>query len=126
MTRSAIFRFALVCMTVVAIVRANAASAVANDGHGHTIYSTGQPTREIAIQHALLPARQRYGTDARIVAATDVTGYSAIAVGNKGKNDSVLGVTLGRASREEAEKRAIEICLKAGGSHPVVRWEWYG
>jgi hypothetical protein len=125
MKRSTLFHLALVAMAVVAIQRANAASAVATDFHGHTIYSTGQPTKAIAIQHALATSRQRYGASVRLIAASDATGYGAIAVAQKGKG-SVLGAALGRASREDAEKRAIEVCLKGGGTHPVVRWEWYG
>jgi hypothetical protein len=92
-----------------------AGSAVATDGHGHTVHSYGHP-KAVAIQRALETARLYGWTDARIVAATDVTGDGAIAVGSKGKNSSVLGIVLGRASREDAEKRAIEECLKAGGT----------
>jgi hypothetical protein len=125
MTRSALFRLALVGVTVAAIQRAEASSAVANDGHGHTIYSAGQPSKASAIQHALQTTRQRYGKDVRIIAASDASGYCAIAVAQKGKG-SVLGAALGRPSREDAQKRAIEVCLKGGGTHPVVRWEWYG
>jgi len=125
MTRNAIFRLALLCMTVAAVHRANAASAVANDFHGHTVYSTSQATKAIAIEHALATARQRYGAGVRIVAATDVTGYSAIAFARKEKG-SVLGVALGQASRAQAEREAVEACLKAGGTHPVVQSEWYG
>jgi hypothetical protein len=125
MTRIALFRLALVCMTSVAIVRADAASAVAYTPGGHIVTSRGQSSKEIAEEHALTTSRQRYGASARLIAASDATGYCAIAVAQKG-NGSVLGAALGRASREDAEKRAIEVCLKGGGTHPVVRWEWYG
>ena len=61
MTRSALFRLALVCMTVTAIQHANAASAAATDGRGHLFTSYGQPSKRVAAQHALAAARQRYG-----------------------------------------------------------------
>jgi hypothetical protein len=124
MRRSAIFRLALVCMTVAALQRLEAGSAVANDGHGHTVQSYGHP-KTVAIQRALEFARLYGWTDARIIAASDATGYCAIAVAQKGKG-SFLGAALGRPSREDAETRAIEVCLKGGGTHPVLRWEWYG
>jgi hypothetical protein len=125
MKRSALFRLALVSMAVVAIQNANSGSAVAHDPHGHTVYSKGQPTKAIAIQHALETARSRGWADARIIAASGVTGYCAIAVASKG-NGSVLGAVLGRPSRADAERRAMEICLKGGGINPKVRCEWYG
>jgi hypothetical protein len=125
MKRSTLFRLALLSMAVVAMQSANAGSAVANDGHGHTVYSKGQLTKAIAIQHALETARTHGWVDARIIAASDVTGYCAIAVARKG-NGSVLGAALGRPSRADAERRAIEICLKGGGTDPKVRWEWHG
>ena len=125
MTRSAIFCLILVGITVAALQRLEAGSAVATDGHGHTVYSSGHP-KAVAIQRAMETARLNGWTDARIVAATDVTGYSAIAVGSKGKNSSVLGIVLGRASREDAEKRAIEECFKAGGTDVQVRWRFNG
>jgi hypothetical protein len=125
MTRNAILRLILVGMTVAALQRLEAGSAVANDGLGHTIYSFGHP-KAVAIQSALETARLHGWTDARIVAATDVTGYSAIAVGSKGKNSSVLGIVLGRTSREDTEKRAIEECSKAGGTDVQVRWRFNG
>jgi hypothetical protein len=125
MKRSTLFQLPLLSMAVVAMQSANAGSAVANDGHGHTIYSEGQPTKAIAIQHALETARSHGWADARIIAASDVTGYCAVAVARKGKG-SVLGAVLGRPSRADAERRAIEICLKGGGTDPKVRWEWHG
>ena len=125
MKRSTLFRLALLSVAVMTMQSANAGSAVANDGHGHTVYSKGQPTKAIAIGHALETAHSNGWADARIIAASDVTGYCAIAVASKG-NGSVLGAVLGRPSRADAERRAIEICLKGGGTDPKVRWEWHG
>jgi predicted transcriptional regulator len=125
MMRSIIFRLVLVGMTVAALQRVQAGFAVATDGRGHTVYSSGHP-KAVAIQRAMETARVYGWTDARIAAATDVTAYSAIAVGSKGKNSSVLGIVLGRASREDVEKRAIEECFKAGGTDVQVRWRFNG
>jgi hypothetical protein len=59
---------------VVAIVRANAASAVVYSP-GHIITSRGQSSKEIATQHALATAHQRYGANVRLLAASDIDGY---------------------------------------------------
>jgi hypothetical protein len=126
MKTSALLRLALVTMAVVAVQNAKAASAVVMEQrHGHLITSYGQPSREIAKEHALETARQRYGANVRLIASSDVTGYGAIAVARKG-NSSVIGAALGRPSRADAERRAIEVCLKGGGTDPKVRWEWHG
>ena len=45
---------------------ANAGSAVVTDGHDHLITSYGQPAKEIAKDHALKTARQRYGANVRL------------------------------------------------------------
>lgn len=124
MKRSTLFRIALLSMAVTVIQNANAGSAVAHDSHGHTVYSFGHP-RTVAIERALGMSRSLGWVDARIIAASDVTGYGAIAVARKG-NGSVLGAALGRPSRADAERRAIEVCLKGGGTDPKVRWEWHG
>ena len=100
-------------MAVEAMHSANAGSALANEGHEHTVYSKGQPTKAIAIQHALETARSHGWAEARIIAASDVTGYCAITVAS-----SVPGAVLGRPSRANAERRAIEICLRSGGTSP--------
>ena len=121
MRRSTLFRLALVCMAVAAIQNASAGSAVVTDGHGHLITSYGQPSKEIAKEHALETARQRYGGTVRILAASDVTGYGAIAVARHPNGQgSILGVALGKRSATEADNLAIEQCLKAGGTHPKI------
>jgi hypothetical protein len=83
MTRSTIFRLILVGMTVTALQRLEAGSAVANDGLGHTVYSFGH-TKTIEIRRALQTAQLHGWTNARILAATDITGYGAIAIARKG------------------------------------------
>ena len=125
MKKSTLFAPVLAAIAVIAIQRAGAASAVAHDFNGHTVYSKGQASKTVAIQHALETARSRGWKDAMIVAATDVTGYGAIAVARKGRG-SVIGITLGRPSRAEAENRAMEKCLKGGGTEAKIIKEWYG
>jgi hypothetical protein len=71
-------------------------------------------------------ARSRYGANVRIVAATDVAGYCAIAVGRQPNGNVQLGIALGHSSAADAERVAIEQCLKAGGINPKVRWRFRG
>jgi hypothetical protein len=122
MKRSAIFL--LVGMAVVAAQNVRGGSAVAISPHNQMATSCGYP-KEIAKQRALDIARSRYGANVRILAATDRTGYCAIAVAAKGRG-SVVGVALGRPSSREAEHLAIEQCIKAGGTDPKVRWRFKG
>ena len=83
------------------------------------------PTKEIAINHALTSARQRYGPSVRILASSAVSGYCAIAVAWKGTG-SVTGIALGRRSQAEADRLAIGECLKAAGFDPKVIKRWHG
>jgi hypothetical protein len=124
MTRNAIFRLILVGMTVAALQRLEAGSAVAYAIGGHAVYSFGHP-KAVAIQRAMETARLYGWTNARIVAATDVGGYGAVAVARKGKG-SLIGVTLGRPSQADADQRAIEKCLTAGGTDVQVRCRFNG
>ncbi len=66
-----------------------------------------------------------FGSEARIVASTDVAGYGAIALARRGKG-SVAGISLGRATQAEANRRAIEQCLEQGGVHPRIRSNFKG
>jgi hypothetical protein len=78
-------------------------------------------------QRALAEARLKYGTQARIVAATDVIGYGAIAVAwHPSGHGSIVGISLGKRSATEADTLAIEKCLKAGGINPRVKWAFRG
>jgi ubiquinone biosynthesis protein COQ9 len=126
MKRSTLLRIALLSMTVLAIQNTDAGSAVATDGYGHNIYSYGHP-KEIAKQRALDMARREGWVNVRIVAATDIVGYGTIAVAlHPNGQGSILGVALGKRSATEADNVAIEQCLKAGGTHPKIRWRWHG
>jgi hypothetical protein len=124
MKRSTLFRLALLSMAVAPIQSANAGSAVAIGPHNHLVYSYGHP-KEIAEQRALEMAHQLYGADVRLLAASDVTGYGAVAIAHHGIG-WVTGVALGRPSASDAEHLAIEQCLRVGGTDPKIRWRWRG
>lgn len=106
------------------IQNTSAGSAVAWDGHGHLGASAGYPLKE-AKKRALDRCRRNGGINPRIVGATDTIGDGAIAVARRG-NGSVIGISLGRPSPADAENRAIEKCLRAGGINPKVRWGFKG
>jgi hypothetical protein len=92
--------------------------------HGGMATAYGGPVAREK-KRALQRARQLYGSDVRLIAATDVTGYGAIAVARKG-DKAVNGVALGQRSPGEADRLAIEQCRKAGGKDPMVRWRFRG
>jgi hypothetical protein len=129
MKTNALLALALLTAAGLLTGRAEAASAVAIDDHGHLVHSKGQPTREIAIEHVVDGARQLYGPHAnvRLIASSDVTGYCAIAVASKVNGHGYLvGVSLAKRSQAEADNMAITHCLKAGGVDPKVKWRWHG
>jgi hypothetical protein len=117
--------FLLIGMALLAAQNSRAGSAVAMERHhGHLVYSYGH-RKEIDERQALEMARSLYGADVRIIAASEVAGYGAIAVAAKG-NHAVIGVSLGRPSAADAANRAIEQCLISGGADPKVRWRFRG
>ena len=125
MKRSAGVRSAvLLIMATLAVQNAKAGSAVAWDGHGHLAYSYGR-SMEIEEQRVLDLGRPRYGSSLRILAATDVPGYGAIATARVGTH-WVYGVVLGRSTKVEAEQMAIQRCQKAGGVSPKIKSEFRG
>jgi ubiquinone biosynthesis protein COQ9 len=117
---------ALVAMTVGAMQTAKAGSAIVWDGGSHLGTSYGHPV-EIAKQRALESARRRGWVNVRIVAATDMVGYGAIAVAlHPNGHGSLIGVSLGNRSAAEADKLAIEHCLQAGGTNPKIKTTFRG
>jgi len=127
MTRSAVFRLILVGMTIMAIQRAEAASAVALGSGGHLVTSAGQPTEAIAKYDALSTARKKYGANVRLLASTGRTGYGAIAVARRTHGPgSIITVSLGNRTQAEADRSAIAESLKVGGVWPEVRWRIRG
>jgi len=112
-------------MPVLLIQNAHAGSAVAMETHhGRLATAYGGPI-EREKERALNTARRLYGKDVRIIAATDVTGYGAIAIA-RWRDRFVVGVALGMRSATEANTVAIKKCLKAGGIDPQVRWGFRG
>ena len=109
-----------------AIQNAHAGSAVAWDGRAQLSTAYGGPVEREKLR-ALETARRKGGTNVSMVAATDTTGYGAIAVALRpGGHGSIIGVSLGNRSATQAYTDAIKDCLKAGGRNPKVRWEWKG
>jgi hypothetical protein len=125
MKKSAFYACALIGLTTMAVQSANAGSAVAMEPrHGNLATAYGGPV--LREKHrALEKARRLYGADVRIIAATDLTGYGAIAVARFGDR-AIIGVALGKRSATEAYTMAIQHCLKAGGTNPKVKWTWRG
>jgi Domain of unknown function (DUF4189) len=117
--RSTLFRLVLIGLAAILIHSTRAGSAVAWDGHGHLGASAGYPLQE-AKQRALKRCVRNGGVNPRILGATETIGDGAIAVARGPAGGSVIGVTLGRPSPADAENRAIEKCLKAGGVNPKI------
>jgi hypothetical protein len=125
MNRSTGMRLAILLgIGVLTAQNSKAGSAVAWDGHGHVAYSYGR-SMEVEEQRVLDLGLPRYGPSLRILAASDVSGYGAIATARIGTR-WVYGVVLGRRTKAEAEQMAIERCLKAGGVNPRVKSEFRG
>jgi hypothetical protein len=126
MNNASLFRLALIGLLGVGIQHADAGSAVAWDGYGNFSTAYGGPVQREK-QRALETARRKGWTNAKIIAATDMPGYGAIAVAwHPSGHGSVVGVVLAKRSATEASTLAIERCLKAGGTNPKVRWSWRG
>jgi hypothetical protein len=102
----------------------DAGSAVAWDHHGHVFYTYGESQKQ-AEEHVIDLCRRKGGVNAKLIGSTDVVGYGAIAIARQGSG-SVIGVSLGRPSPADAENRAIEKCLRAGGVNPKVKWGFKG
>jgi hypothetical protein len=129
MKRSSGLRLAvLLALAPLAAGAAKAASAVAGDGNGHMSISYGH-SKEVDEQKALELAR-RYGANARILAASDVAGYCAIASAEREYGDPrqrwVSGIALGHSSPAEAKRLAIQQCLKGGGINPKIKLQFRG
>jgi hypothetical protein len=123
--KKTVFCLLLLCSLLLALQSANAGSAVALAPHNQLATAYGGPVAREK-QRALDEARRKYGANARILAATDTTGYGAIAVARHPNGNWVIGVSLGKRSATEASTLAIEHCLKAGGRNPQVKWAFWG
>jgi len=125
MKKNALLRFALIGLVGVAIHNVHAGSAVALAAHNQLATAYGGSIQREE-QRALADALRRYGPPVRLLAATDVTGYGAIAVARHPNGNWVIGVSLGKRSATEAYTLAVDHCLKAGGTHPEVKWAFRG
>ena len=119
----------LMGLTALALRQAKAGSAVAIDDNGRLSISFGH-SKEFDEETALELGR-RHGPNVRILAASEVSGYCAIASAPRRQfttpRDSwVYGIALGRATREDAVRLAIEQCLKRGGTNPKIKSEFRG
>ena len=122
MKRSATFRLVLAGLAVLAVQNTHAASAVAIDPHGRTTRAYGVMFTEGEAQQRALELAENHGwKPARILASTSQYGYCAIALCYRVADSRLLlGVSLGNRSQADADRRAIESCLKAGGYEPRV------
>jgi hypothetical protein len=125
MKRNSLFRIVLLGLAFILIQSTRAGSAVAWDGHGHLGASAGYPLQE-AKQRALQRCLRNGGVNPRILGATDTVGDGAVAVARGRSGGSVIAVTLGRPSPADAENRAVEKCLRAGGINPKIMWGFRG
>jgi hypothetical protein len=122
MKRSVLFSLVLTGIAVAAMQRANASSAVAIDPQFHITRAYDPRATEVEAREKALELAVHHGwTNARILASTGRFGYCAIAQAYRTDGKAaVAGVSLGRSSQAEADRRAIESCLKAGGYAPKV------
>jgi hypothetical protein len=126
MKKTRLARFALLGVGCMAFHNADAGCAVACDGLGHFATAYGGPV-EREKERALESAHRKGWMGARIVAATDLIGYGAIAVGlHPNGIGSVNAISVGKRSATEAQTVAIKQCLEAGGRNPKIRWAWRG
>jgi hypothetical protein len=123
MKRNALLVLAILTATGLLAGRADAASAVAIDPHGHLTRAYDPfATEEAAKQRALELAVHHGWLGARILASTGRFGYCAIALAYKrdGGGRGVIGVSLGQRTQAEADQLATAECLKGGGYIPKI------
>jgi hypothetical protein len=126
MKRNALLSLALVIASGLLAGHTDAASAVAIDSYGHLTRAYDPfDTEEEARARALDLAFKHGWMSARIVASTCRYGECAIAIAYK-RDGKVIGVSLGQCTEAEADLRAIDSCLKAGGFYPKVYCRFKG
>lgn len=128
MKMTLLFGLALLAMSIGAMQNANAGAAVVIGPDNRLATAYGGPIRVVK-ELAFAEARRKYGpnVEMRIFAATDETGYGAIAVARHPNGvGSIIGVSLGKRSATEADTLAVDHCLKAGGINPQVKWGFRG
>ena len=122
MKRTALLRLAAAAITVIAVERASASSAVAVDPQFHITRAYDPSASEHAARQAALELAVHHGwTNARIIASSGRSGYCAIALAYKRVGTgAVMGVSLGKPTQAEADQLATAECLKGGGYIPKV------
>ena len=126
MKKTALFLLVLLGTAILTVHNLKAGSAVVLGPDNHLVSSYGHP-EAVAKKRALDEARRMFGANVRVLAATDITGYGAVAVARHPNGYGwIMGVALGTRSATEAETLAIEQCAKAGGTNPKVRWTFRG
>lgn len=127
MSKGAVSRIVLVglCGMLIQSVYAGSAVAMANKGQRTIIVKSYGLPRKVAEHHVIDICRREGGTNAKLLASSDVVGYGSIAVGRRGPS-WVVGVSLGRRSATESEIRAVKACLKGGATNPKVKWGFRG
>jgi hypothetical protein len=128
--RSGVRWIVLLSLVALAVQQVKAGSAVASDGKGHLSISFGH-SEKFDEQSALELARRNNGPNVRIIAASDVAGYCAIASAERREFANpdqryVYGIALGHSSPEEAKRLAIQQCLKVGGINPKIKSQFRG
>ena len=128
MKQNTLLRLAVAAMTVIAVERAGASSAVAVDPQFHITRAYDPFASEQAARRAALDLAVHHGwLGARIVASSGRSGYCAIALAYKRVGTgAVMGVSLGKPTQAEADQRAIDSCIKAGGYIPKVYARFQG
>jgi hypothetical protein len=125
MKNNAALALAMLASASLVVPPAGAASAVAVDFEEYILSSRCQPSKAIAIKHIWLSARDRGGV--RVIAASNETGYCAIALGwNPRGYGPIKGAAVGQATQAEADSLAMEQCLARGGADPWVIRRWWG
>jgi len=115
----------LISLATMAFQSANAGSAVAMEPrHGNMATAYGGPVSREE-QRALANGRRLYGSNVRIIAATDVAGYCAVGVAARVGSTVIVGVALGQKSTNDAKAIVFAQLRKAGGVKPKIISIWH-
>jgi hypothetical protein len=124
MTKNATHLLVLSSLFVFGLTNANTGSAVAIEPHhGNLTTAYGGPVLREE-QRALRHARQLYGKNVKLFAASDVSGYGAVGVAGHG-NKALVAAALGRKSAAEAQSIVLSQLVKAGGTNARIITSWH-
>jgi hypothetical protein len=126
MKKSALFLLIAGAFAAATLTNANAGSVVVWDGGKHVGTSFGHPL-EVSKQRALADAQRHGWQHVRIIGTSDVTGYGAIVVARHPNGvGALIGVSLGNQSKSKAVAMATDLCKRAGGTDPHVKYSFKG